>query len=391
MKKRIAIIGQGTAGSLTANYFSKYTNFEIDWYFSPKIPPQSVGEGTTIQFSKILFEDFNLSHNDFSDKLKGTFKHGIKKINWNGNGNFTHYFSLGSYGVHYTASEFQKLTLSLLHNKINIIPKQIDSYDSIDADYILDCTGKPSTYEKYNIVNSTAVNSAYITQCYWGKPEFDYTLTVARPYGWIFGIPLQNRCSIGYLYDNNINNENQIKLDLESFLLDYNLNPSQDINSLNFKNYYKKNNFDGRVMYNGNASFFLEPLEATSLNLIYVIIKLQYNIINGFMSSSLANIKYTELVNEIEHMLSLHYYAGSKFDTSFWKEAKIKSIPSLNEAFNNEKFKKVIQDTFKYENTGILEKNTQEYGTWGPFSYLQNIKGLGIYKEIKTGQIYNNL
>ena len=33
--KKIAVIGKGTAGSLTYNHFKHYTDFEIDVYYVP--------------------------------------------------------------------------------------------------------------------------------------------------------------------------------------------------------------------------------------------------------------------------------------------------------------------------------------------------------------------
>jgi hypothetical protein len=41
--------------------------------------------------------------------------------------------------------------------------------------------------------------------------------------------------------------------------------PSDKTNHLEFQSYYKKNNFSSKVIYNGNSSFFIEPLEATSI------------------------------------------------------------------------------------------------------------------------------
>ena len=48
--KKIAIIGKGTAGCLTAINFTNNSPLEIDWYFDPNTPEQSVGEGSTLLF-----------------------------------------------------------------------------------------------------------------------------------------------------------------------------------------------------------------------------------------------------------------------------------------------------------------------------------------------------
>ena len=123
------------------------------------------------------------------------------------------------------------------------------------------------------------VNSVYVTQCFWPEPKFDYTLTVARPYGWVWGIPLQNRCSIGF----------------------------------SFKYYYRNVNFLEKLGYNGNASFFLEPLEATSISSMIMISKLCAGYVLGVNDSlDYINNVYTLKLKHVENMINLHYLAGSK-------------------------------------------------------------------------------
>ena len=62
MNKKIAIIGKGTAGSITAAHFTVFSSYDIDWYFDENIKVQAVGEGTTLQLLRLLytFNDFNL-------------------------------------------------------------------------------------------------------------------------------------------------------------------------------------------------------------------------------------------------------------------------------------------------------------------------------------------
>jgi hypothetical protein len=86
-------------------------------------------------------------------------------------------------------------------------------------------------------------------------------------YGWVFGIPLQNRISIGYLYNSDINSIEDIKKDIQNVFDEYHLTPSEKTQNFSFNSFYRKNNFSSKVIYNGNASFFLEPLEATSTGL----------------------------------------------------------------------------------------------------------------------------
>lgn len=385
--KKIAIIGKGTAGCISASSIFNYTRLEIDWYFDPKSPAQSVGEGSTIGFPEFLRKELDWTYPHIKS-INSTFKHGIRKINWGGSGDYVHPFPIESAGIHFNASKFQEKVIKQLGKNVNFIPKEVTNYSNIDADHILDCSGKPKDYKDYNISKGIPVNAAYITQCYWDNPTFDYTLTMARPYGWVFGIPLQNRCSIGYLYNSNINTEDEVKEDIKEIFKFLNITPSNQSNSLKFSNYYKKENFTERVTYNGNASFFLEPLEATSLSIILHNLVLFRN--NKFLeeiSLTDCNKSYLNELKEIEFMISLHYLAGSKFNTEFWKFAKEKAIESF---YDNRTpkwdfmYKKVLELQKLKKIHHFEEDRNLVYGQWNIESYNINIKELDLFNQINN-------
>ena len=56
-KKKLAIIGNGTAGCLSSAFFNRNMDWEVEWYFDPNIKPQSVGEGSTIPLPFSLYND----------------------------------------------------------------------------------------------------------------------------------------------------------------------------------------------------------------------------------------------------------------------------------------------------------------------------------------------
>jgi len=383
--KKIAIIGKGTAGCITAASFFHNTRIEIDWYFDPNSPAQSVGEGSTIGFPEFLRKDLDWTYPHLKS-MDGTFKHGIRKINWGGSGDYVHPFPIETTGIHFNASKLQQKIIKKLQDKVTFIPKEINNYSNIDADHIINCSGKPKDYKDYNISHGIPVNAAYITQCYWDNPTFDYTLTMARPYGWVFGIPLQNRCSIGYLYNHNINTEEEVKEDIKEVFKFLNILPSNQTNSLKFNNYYKKTNFTERVTYNGNSSFFLEPLEATSLGtMLHIQVLLLNRMFNGNISINECNLSYLNELQEAEFMISLHYLAGSKFDTKFWKFAKEKAIKSFHTNRNKkwEKMYKQVLDLQKMGKTHSEDRKTS-HGQWTIESYNINLKELDLFNKINN-------
>lgn len=388
-KKRIAILGNGTAGCVAASQLTLHqssSEYELVWYYSPKVQAQSVGEGSILGFPQLNRESLDWGYKELK-KIDGTFKHGIRKINWGGSGDFIHPFPLDSCGLHFNATKFQKYAQKTLASRGTLIEKHIEDHNQIDCDHIIDCSGSPKQYSDYNISPYIPVNAAYVTQCYWEYPRFDYTLTIARPYGWVFGIPLQNRCSIGYLYDQNINSLEEVKEDVKSIFSDYNLTPSQDVRSLSFKNYYRKQNFSKRVTYNGNASFFLEPIEATSVGMMMDINLKSLGIVFKEFDVEEQNFLYNEYTKEIQFMIMLHYLAGSKFNTKFWEIAqqKAQKIFEKDVPIN---FKKVYERCKYYQDIGrtnIMSNEIDPFinvAQWSIESFNINLKELNLYNKI---------
>ena len=390
-KKKIAIIGQGTAGCLAVSQLNmKYPNTEVIWYHSPYIKAQSVGEGSILGFPQLLRESLDMGYKELKE-IDGTFKHGIRKINWGGSGDFIHPFPLNGCGLHFNANKFQKYVTEYFNFTTNIVEQHIKSHNDIDADYIIDCTGTPKNFKETYISPYISVNAAHVTQCYWDYPKFDYTLTIARPYGWVFGIPLKNRCSIGYIYNSDISTLDEVKEDVKHIFEEYGLIPSETTNSLSFKNYYRKENFTNRVAYNGNASFFLEPIEATSIGMAMDINDKAFDIIYNNKLPTVQNYKYLSYIKEIEHMISLHYLAGSKFNTEFWDFSLKKAISCFkNQTPENFKYLFNLSQEYQKNNriNAYLQDSNYSFSQWSVESYNIHLKEFDLNSKIYN--IINN-
>ena len=370
--KKLAVIGRGTAGIISAAHFFRWTDFEIDWYFDSSIKPQAVGEGTTLTFPRELFNYCNFNILDL-ESIDGTLKGGITKKNWGKYGHkFMHTFPPCNHGYHFNAVRLQEFIFNKLKNekRINIIDTKIN-HDEIDANYIVDCSGKPDNYDDFVHSEYIPVNAAYVTQCYWSGAKFQHTLAIAKPHGWVFGIPLLNRCSIGYMYNSNISSLDEIKDDVKTIFEDYGLMPSDHTNHLSFKNYYRKKNFTERVCYNGNASFFLEPLEATSITVMTSNVRWFYDVIVNNFSTDYANEEYLKYLYDIEGIIMMHYASGSIYDTEFWKFGKERGERKFNEFKELRKLKDLLNSEASFNVVA-------ELGNWTRESYLMNIQNLGV-------------
>ena len=378
MTKKIAIIGNGTAGCLTASHFNRYSiDTEIEWYFDPNIKPQAVGEGSLIDLPVDLNASLEFSMSDLYS-LDGTIKTGIRKIDWAGVDTFDENFTFGKHGMHFNAVQLQDFILKKLQleGKIKIIESNV-THNQIDSDHIIDCSGFPRDFSQYVESEYIPVNSAYVTKCFWDYPKFNHTLTIARPYGWVFGIPLQNRCAIGYMYNSNINSLEEIKKDVLNIFDRFNLIPSNETNHLNFKNYYRQQNFSERISYNGNASLFLEPLEATTLAVVNKNKRLVYDLVYGNISTDILNNIYTNMVNEVETIIMLHYFGGSKFNTDFWEFAQDRGSKKIELMKSSTKFTEFLRQSKQNSSTEHLE-----FGTWEKTTMYQNIKTYNFYSKI---------
>lgn len=77
----VGIIGGGTAGYLTALALrNKFPNLKINLIESSKIPIIGVGEATTPDIRKFLFDTLGFSAKEFYEKVKPTWKLGIKYV-----------------------------------------------------------------------------------------------------------------------------------------------------------------------------------------------------------------------------------------------------------------------------------------------------------------------
>ena len=389
-KKKIAILGKGTAGSISAAQFNYETDCEIDWYRDPTTLTQSVGEASTLSLPRLLNQSLNTHYSEL-EEISATTKRGIRKINWgiNGTKDFIHDFNLDLTGIHFDAVKLQDFIAKKLKNNINIIETSSPPITEIDCDHIIDCTGKPSEYSSFNKSEATPVNEAYVVNCYWNFPKYEYSFHIARPYGWVFVIPLQNRCSVGYMYNSNINTVEEVEEDIKNVFKQLDLVPSYDVTKWSFKNYYKKQNYTERTTYNGNASFFLEPLESTSTPFMNFINFYSVGVLYNKLTPEEANNYYLKEMDHIQRIISMHYLSGSSFKTKFWDYAIEQSQNFLKSNIKDPSFLNLYKfcKDFSYSKSLNYPHNMHggsevELGLMAPRSYVQNFEGLGLYNVI---------
>jgi hypothetical protein len=153
--------------------------------------------------------------------------------------------------------------------------------------------------------------------------------------------------------------------------------------SIQFNNYSRINNFSERVAYNGNASFFLEPLEATSTGTAAYVNRYAWDVWSNQLPVSEANAWYDKEINDIESMICLHYMSGSVFKNEFWDYASAIARDKIEKEFcNRSNFSMFVLNSMIDYNLNF--PSGKNIGSWPEYSYNVNIKQLGLERTIEA-------
>ena len=156
------------------------------------------------------------------------------------------------------------------------------------------------------------------------------TRAVARPYGWIFQIPLRDWTSSGYIFNPRISSDAEVAADFTAFLQEEGVSTWEPRGMLNFPNFLHRKMFDGRVFRGGNAACFLEPLEATAIGTAIVQVRSAADWIVEHSRRKCADPDEVEDFNRAtlsyvcrdSLFIAWHYVCGSRWDTPFWQYAR---------------------------------------------------------------------
>ena len=377
MNKKVAIIGKGTAGCLsylTSVYHRNHKYIDIEWYYDPNKKASSVGEGSTPNLLSVFRESDLFSHSDSYSLIDARPKVGIEYINW-GKKDYIHPFNAGFNGIHFNATKFQDVVFNkaLLDSNVNIIDKNVKP-DDLDADLVINATGYPKSLEGYITPKYIPVNAVHVTQCMWkDSPKWEHTKTIARKWGWVFVIPLVSRCSVGYLYNKDITSLESVLEDVSEVIDNLDVIPTDKTNSFHFSNYIKENIYDKNVIYTGNSGFFLEPMEATTIDSIQRSIDWMGHFLHAPNDHrEEANQEMHTFFKEVEYFIMMHYAAGSKWNNEFWDFATERGKKALEEAKKSSKYSDFYNTETGYTNNKI------DYSYFEPYSYKSNLEGLGL-------------
>jgi len=370
-KQKIAVIGKGNAGCLSAVHFNHYhSNHEIELYSDPTIQPVPTGQGSTLDYPDLLWRCLGTN---WQDKFPVTVKKGIMYENWGKiKDSFFHPFPFGQYSVHCSPKDFQDFVTNNIKVNFKKTEEHVLDYNDIDADYIIDCRGTPKTFENYDTLINP-LNAALLANLPKKENDVEFTRCIATPHGWTFYIPLPNTTSVGYLYNSNITSKEEAENDFKERFKVNVIN-----HSITFNQYVVKEPIiDKRIFLNGNKLFFLEPLEATAMGTYIVANKLYSSAIDGHCSIEDSKLKLKDYIDKVESFILWHYLKGSKFNTPFWEYAKDLALKNKSSSLQ-----KVVEDSLNFNNEEkhYIRDSDFKYAQWGLFNFKNWIEGVNVCK-----------
>ena len=367
-KKRIAVIGAGNAGCITALHFYYHgkDKYEIVLYHNPKeFAIERVGQGCNVHTTQLITHTIESNWYD-RNYIDATFKKGILYEGWGKKQDkIFHSFPMSAMSMHYVP---QKLSDTILKSGLfEVVERTIDDPEKdIDADFIFDCRGRHNRDKDNYEPLINPLNSCLLYKKDGKDVELDLTRTVATPNGWTFVIPNFDSVSYGYLYNDTITSTQAARHD---FIERFNL-PDDSATNISFENYVANNLFDGeRTILNGNRYSFLEPLEATSTGLYQSVCRYVWDYIEGNMTKPESEYHIKRVVKQIETFILWHYQFCSKYDTPFWKYAN--SLQFEPDSYLNEFIEKSkLESYFELESKPRYDEDYYgEQWTYSTFRY----------------------
>ena len=330
---KIAVIGAGTVGVLSVCHFLGYNNnTEVTCIYNPNKKILGIGESSTVNMPKLLWETINFNTEFDGQDLQYTFKTGVKFQNWRQH-DFVSPIIPPSYAIHFDNFKLAEVVFNKIKNvfpdrfkelAIDITSMKQNKHEVIindlyKFDYVIDCRGFPKDYSNYTMVN-LPINHCLVHAV--NEPgDWNFTYHTAHKNGWMFGIPLQKRQGWGYLYNDTITSKKDA---LENFREITNRDITLDnIREYMFKPFKAKKYVDGRILLNGNSSLFYEPIEAISggfydtLNVLY-----HAYIFNKTFNEKDLNLNIDYIADKYINFISYLYHGGSIYNTDFWNHAK---------------------------------------------------------------------
>lgn len=172
-------------------------------------------------------------------------------------------------------------------------------------------------------------NTALAVQSESSAPPRPYTQSIARPAGWQWRIPLQQRTGNGHVFCSDFMGEDEA-----TKLLLANLEgaPITDPRAIHFTTGHRRDFWSHNCIALGLAAGFMEPLESTSIHLVQSGLSRLLNLLpNNLADAATARALYNRMScsewERIRDFLVLHYVANERVGEPFWDHCRAIELP----------------------------------------------------------------
>jgi len=268
----------------------------------------------------------------------------------------------------------------------NIRSLVIEEGDPVEADFFVDCSGfrgaliqgalqVPFRPFSENLFNDSAV----VLPTEQVENIGSQTVSTALKYGWAWEIPLTHRIGNGYVYSSAFCSSDQAETELRGVL--GLLDSDTAARHLKMKVGRVESHWYKNCLAVGLSQGFIEPLEATALNLVC-------NTVHGFMDTieadggfsgsgrSTFNERVSDSFEAVRDYIVAHYVLNTRHDTDYWlQNARHKNL--------SDTLRQILQIWTSGQNLSQEIERQQIRSTYTPRSWYCLLAGYGYYPDIR--------
>lgn len=249
----------------------------------------------------------------------------------------------------------------------------LDDGREVRGDFFIDCSGfkgiliEQALHAGYDDWSHLLPANSAVTVASPRTPGLPpYTRATAQKVGWQWRIPLQHRTGNGLVYSNAFMSDDEAQ---RLLLQNIEGNAESDPKLIRFTTGKRRKLWSKNCLALGLSGGFLEPLESTSIHLVYEgianFLGLFPNKVVDKMLADKFNALQDKSFNSIKDFLILHYWANERTDSDFWRYCRDLKIPDS-----------LQQKVELYKETGRLFRENNEL--FGEVSWIAVLQGQGI-------------
>jgi flavin-dependent dehydrogenase len=260
-----------------------------------------------------------------------------------------------------------------------------DTGDTIEADFFVDCSGFRGTLIQHTLqvpFRSFAENlfndSAVVLPTDQAADIGSETVSTAMKFGWAWEIPLTHRIGNGYVYCSSFCSANEAETELRTAL--GLLDSDTEARHLKMKVGRVEHHWQKNCLAVGLSQGFIEPLEATALNLVCNTV---YDFIEAVEAEGFAgrgrerfNERTGQAFEKVRDYIVAHYIMNTRDDTDYWRQ---------NGANKNvsDTLRQILQIWKQGQNLSQEMERLQIQSSYSAMSWYCLLSGYGFYPDIR--------